>query len=250
MAHTAVEFLTIIKPMVLKDMAESKILASLTAAQALIESNKGNSGLAVKGNNLFGIKGNYEGQYVMMPTREWAEDKGYYTIEAQFRRYPSWYESIADHSALFNRVNRYTNLRGETDYKVACRNVQKDGYATSPTYSNTLIKTIETHKLYEWDREVIGEVLLSDASAIDNQPKTGNPYSEPSKNVRYGSRGNDARWVQVALNRYGYGLIVDGIFGEKSVAALKNYQYNHGLLCDGICGPATRKALAERKMSF
>lgn len=246
MAHTAVEFLAIIKPMVIKDMAKSKILASLTAAQALIESNKGNSELAVKGNNLFGIKGNYEGQYVMMPTKEWAKDRGYYTIEAQFRKYPSWQESIADHSALFNRANRYANLRGETDYKTACKNVQKDGYATSPTYSNTLIKTIETYKLYEWDREAMGEKLISDAESIDNHPKTGNPYAEPTKNVRYGSSGNEVRWVQYQLNLYGYGLLIDGAAGEQTIAALKNYQYNHRLLCDGICGPVTRKALAGR----
>lgn len=57
MAYTANSFLAAIKPYVIEDMKKSGILASLTASQALIESNKGNSGLAVKGNNLFGIKG-------------------------------------------------------------------------------------------------------------------------------------------------------------------------------------------------
>ena len=52
MSYTAEEFLAIIKPMVIKDMKSNKILASLTAAQALIESNKGNSGLTQKANNL------------------------------------------------------------------------------------------------------------------------------------------------------------------------------------------------------
>ena len=128
---------------------------SLTAAQAFIESNKGNSGLTSKANNLFGIKGTYNGHSVTMKTTEYYNGKAV-RVDAPFRKYPSWAESIADHSDLFNRLNRYKNLRGETNYKVACVNVQKDGYATSPTYSNTLISTINRYKLYEWDREVLG----------------------------------------------------------------------------------------------
>ena len=57
MGYSAEEFLAIIKPMVIADMKKNKIAASLTASQALIESNKGNSGLTQKANNLFGIKG-------------------------------------------------------------------------------------------------------------------------------------------------------------------------------------------------
>lgn len=71
-------------------------------------------------------------------------------------------------------------------------------------------------------------------------PATGNPYPEPTKNVRLNSRGNDVRWLQVELNRYGYKLIVDGIAGAKTIEALKDYQRKHNLIDDGICGPLTR----------
>ena len=71
-------------------------------------------------------------------------------------------------------------------------------------------------------------------------PATGNPYPEPTKNVRLNTRGNDARWLQVELNRYGYKLIVDGIAGTKTIEALKDYQRKHNLIDDGICGPLTR----------
>lgn len=71
-------------------------------------------------------------------------------------------------------------------------------------------------------------------------PATGNPYPEPTKNVRLNSKGNDVRWLQVELNRYGYKLIVDGIAGAKTIEALKDYQRKHNLLDDGICGPLTR----------
>ena len=74
-------------------------------------------------------------------------------VRANFRKYPSWQESISDHSGLFLRSARYANLRGETDYVKACKNVQADGYATSPTYANTLINTINKYKLYDWNPE-------------------------------------------------------------------------------------------------
>lgn len=146
------EFLNKIKPDVIQDMHESGILASLTAAQAFLESNRGNSKLAADpNNNLFGIKGSYNGSFVTMKTKEYVNGK-YIVVDAAFKKYPNWLASIKDHSAMFNRLDRYKNLRGERDYKTACRNVQKDGYATSPVYADSLIRLIETYRLYEWDQ--------------------------------------------------------------------------------------------------
>ena len=144
------EFFNKIKDDVIRDMKQSGILASLTAAQAFIESNHGNSGLTQKANNLFGIKGSYNGSYVIMKTKEYKNGK-YVVEDAAFRKYPDWKTSIADHSAMFNRMNIYKNLRGCKDYKTACHNVYKDGYATGPDYDNVLIRCIEKYKLYEWD---------------------------------------------------------------------------------------------------
>lgn len=239
MSFSSESFLATIKPMVIKDMQESGILASLTAAQAFIESNKGNSGLTQKGNNLFGMKGAYKGQSVVMATTE------YYngiktTVNAAFRKYPSWQESISDHSALFNRSARYANLRGLKDYKLACQYVRQDGYATSPTYTSTLIKTIETYRLWTWDAEAQGQAVA--------MPKTGNPYTEPVKNIRLNSKGNDVRWLQYELNQRGYKLIVDGIAGNLTIGAVMDFQKKHGLKPDGICGILTRTALREANM--
>ena len=72
-----------------------------------------------------------------------------------------------------------------------------------------------------------------------------NPYDEPTKNVKLNTRGNDARWVQVALGRKGYKLVVDGICGEKTIAALKDFQSKNNLVVDGICGEKTRAALKK-----
>lgn len=146
------EFFNIIKDDVIRDMKQTGILASLTAAQAFIESAHGTSGLTQKANNLFGMKGSYNGQYVTMKTKEYINGK-YVTVDAAFRKYPDWASSIRDHSDLFNRLDRYRNLRNCKDYKIACKNVQADGYATSPTYASTLIRTIEKYNLQEWDKE-------------------------------------------------------------------------------------------------
>ena len=160
MAYTEKTFLEVLKPYVLEDMKKTKILASLTAAQAFIESNKGNSGLTQKANNLFGIKGEYNGQSVTMQTTEYVNGKPI-KVNAKFRKYPSWLESIADHSRLFNTNKRYANLRGCTNYMEACKNVQADGYATSPTYAKTLATTIEKYQLYKWDDEVLGAGMVN-----------------------------------------------------------------------------------------
>ena len=84
----------------------------------------------------------------------------------------------------------------------------------------------------------------SKAEQVDVHPKTGNPYPEPTKNVRFNTKGNDARWVQWMLNNKGhYGLIVDGIIGQRSLDALKDFQLTHGLEPDGVCGAKTKQAL-------
>jgi len=226
----ALQFFEKIKPMVIADAKKTGILASLTAAQAMIESSKGNSGLTVKANNLFGIKGAYNGQSIKMLTTEYINGVPQ-KVYANFRKYPSWQESISDHSGLFLRLSRYANLRGCKDYKQACINVQADGYATSPTYAQTLIRTIETYKLYAWD-------------GVEVKP-TGNPYPTPTKNIKKGSRGNDVRWLQYELNKRGYHLVCDGIFGQKSDEMTRAFQADNGLVPDGIVGPLTRAKLVE-----
>lgn len=157
MAFTAEHFLSIIKPAVIKDMQKTKILASLTAAQALIESNKGNSGLTQKANNLFGIKADkrWTGPFVEMNTKE-NYNGNLVTVKAKFRAYGSWEESINDHSNFLLTNKRYSNLIGVVDYKLACVLIKQDGYATSATYTKTLTDTIEKYGLFLWDFEALG----------------------------------------------------------------------------------------------
>ena len=69
------------------------------------------------------------------------------------------------------------------------------------------------------------------------------PYAEPTGNIRWGSIGSGAKWVQWQLNRHGASLDVDGLFFSRSVAALKDFQRANGLTADGICGAMTRGKL-------
>lgn len=87
----------------------------------------------------------------------------------------------------------------------------------------------------QWEREL----FLS-----GSEPKrSGNPYAVPEKNVRKGNKGNDVRWVQYQLNTKGYGIIVDGIFGSKTDACVRDFQNQKDLIVDGIVGVLTRAAL-------
>ena len=149
------EFLSRIIPLAKADMKKTKILASLTIAQAILESGWGTSALARKSNNLFGIKGNGKNY----KTFEYINGKRVDIVDS-FKVYPDWETSVTDHSGLFLRLSRYQNLIGERDYKKACRKVYEDGYATAPNYTEALIKIIEQYKLYEHDENCIVQYVV------------------------------------------------------------------------------------------
>ncbi|WP_413476749.1 glycoside hydrolase family 73 protein [Latilactobacillus fuchuensis] len=129
------------------------VLPSVSAAQAILESGWGQSALATQGNNLFGIKGTYNGQYVTMPTQEYYNGQ-YVTINAQFRKYPSWNESLEDHGYFLASNARYHNLIGNANYQTVTSLLQQDGYATAPNYSSSLNRIIEQYGLISWDQEI------------------------------------------------------------------------------------------------
>ena len=75
--------------------------------------------------------------------------------------------------------------------------------------------------------------------------REGCPYPEPTVNIRWGSTGSGASWVQWQLRRHGAAIEVDGKFFDESDKALRAFQRSCGLGVDGICGPATRAALRK-----
>ena len=149
------------------DQKKSGILASVSLAQFILESGYGKSELAQKANNCFGMKkslsGNtwsgsvWDGKSIYTKkTKEQNKDGSYTTITADFRKYPSVEDSIADHSAyLLGAKNgskkRYAGLKGCKDYKKAAKIIKAGGYATSLTYVDKLCSIIEKWKLTQYD---------------------------------------------------------------------------------------------------
>jgi lysozyme len=150
-----VEFLKRIKAGSINSWQQYQILPSITAAQAILESGWGNSQLAQKYNNLFGIKGSNNGQAIVLPTGEEVNGTNI-TIDSQFRVYASWDESMADHGIFLNNNSRYHNLLGIQDYRQVAQLLQQDGYATASNYAQALIRIIESNNLQAWDQEVLG----------------------------------------------------------------------------------------------
>ncbi|WP_455443415.1 GBS Bsp-like repeat-containing protein [Streptococcus salivarius] len=139
------------------DGAKEGVLPSITAAQAILESGWGSSELAkAPNNNLFGIKDSedWNGEIVTVPTQEYVNGD-YITVNAAFRKYASWNDSVVDHAKFFTstewRKNNYRKVVNETDYRVAAQELKNAGYATDPSYPGKLISLIEAYKLYEWD---------------------------------------------------------------------------------------------------
>ena len=139
------------------DGAKEGVLPSITAAQAILESGWGSSELAkAPNNNLFGIKDSedWNGEIVTVPTQEYVNGD-YITINAAFRKYTSWNDSVVDHAKFFTstewRKNNYRKVVNETDYRIAAQELKNAGYATDPSYAGKLISLIEAYKLYEWD---------------------------------------------------------------------------------------------------
>lgn len=147
-------FINKLAPLAVADYKRSNVLPSLTIAQGILESGWGESELATKANNLFGIKADsrWTGKIYNTETKEYYNGSNTATtVSANFRAYDSWDGGVKDHSD-FLQADRYNKVIGAKDYKTACEEVYKAGYATDPNYTSKLIKLIEDYKLYEYDK--------------------------------------------------------------------------------------------------
>ncbi|MDD4514323.1 glucosaminidase domain-containing protein [Massilibacteroides sp.] len=122
------------------------IPASITLAQGILESGAGQSELARKSNNHFGIKCH----------NDWNGSRAYHDDDLRgecFRKYKRVEESYEDHALFLTGRSRYAHLfsLNPKDYKGWARGLQKSGYATDRAYANKLIKMIEDYELYQFD---------------------------------------------------------------------------------------------------
>jgi LysM repeat protein len=129
-----------------QEAKKHQIPASITLAQALLESGAGQSLLARKSNNHFGIK-----------CHEWKGDRFYKNAEKPnecFRKYKRVEDSYADHSLFLTERARYAPLFKfkKSDYAQWAKGLQSCGYATDRKYADKLISLIERYQLYHYDK--------------------------------------------------------------------------------------------------
>ncbi|MGJ0862240.1 glycoside hydrolase family 73 protein [Enterococcus faecium] len=132
------------------------VLPSIILGQAILESNWGNSTLASKYNNLFGIKAYGDQKKVSLETKEFVNEE-WITIQGDFKVYDSWEQSMDDHTQLFVQgvdwnPALYEKVITATNYQEAAQALQDAGYATDPGYAQKIIQVIETYQLNQYDR--------------------------------------------------------------------------------------------------
>ncbi len=213
-------FINLIKDGAIAGYKKYGVLASLTIAQAILETGWGKSTI---GNNIFGIKAtsSWKGKVQQVKTHEYVNGEKIY-IDANFRDYNSIYESLEDRFKLLSS-SRYKKVIESKDYKEAAQEIYKAGYATDPNYPNKLIQIIEENKLYIYDKEVIEMKLL-----------------------KRGDKGTEVKNLQIALNSLDLNDgQADGIFGSGTENSVKELQSIFGLSPDGIGGRNTWELLNE-----
>ncbi len=134
------------KDLAIQQMKKYHIPASITLAQGLLESAAGQSRLATKAHNHFGIKvsSDWKGGYMLFDDDAKNE---------KFRKYHKAADSYEDHSRFLQKP-RYAALfkLSPTDYRGWARTLQKCGYATNPRYAESLISLIERYNLTQYDK--------------------------------------------------------------------------------------------------
>lgn len=152
---TVEQFISQVAPAAQQEQKKYHIPASITIAQAGIESNWGRSKLANKYNNLFGIKANQDDEKVQMYTTEHVRGKDI-QVKQNFTVYNSWADSITAHTLLIVKGTadnhaRFHGVQTAKDYRQAAVELQRNGYATDPDYASKLIYAIQKFNLARYD---------------------------------------------------------------------------------------------------
>lgn len=162
------------------------ISVPIVVAQAALESNFNLSILSVEHNNLFGIKGDYNGAYVEYDTREQRPDGSWYATKARFRSYPSWEECFDDYASIIERLPWYQDaedaahspadfLKGLIAKIDSSGRVLEPGWATDQTYYEKVWSIATQYGLLDrMESEMPGEFVLlqvyDSARRLDFEP--------------------------------------------------------------------------------
>lgn len=180
------EFIPTIAPLV---QAENKkrgypLFSSVVIAQAICESGWGQSKIMMKANAIFGIKAtsNWKGKVYNANTQECYDGSTYTNITACFRAYNSLAESISDYFDLITKSERYRKACVSNSPLECITAIKNGGYATSPTYINTIMSIINSNNLTQYDNVEDVE------NSVNNYFEIGKNYTlKVDLNVRNGA---------------------------------------------------------------
>ena len=156
---TQTQYIDSFKNIAISEMIRSGVPAAITLAQGILESESGNSELAVKANNHFGIK----------CKEEWTGEKMYHDDDEKgecFRKYKTVEESYIDHSNFLKYRPYYTSLfkLDPSNYKAWAIGLRDAGYATSRSYASQLIEIIERFNLNQYSMQALQQMNPSQNS--------------------------------------------------------------------------------------
>ena len=208
----ATQFLRNIIPAAQNVARGKDIYTSVMIAQAALESGWGTSSLSKAPNhNLFGVKGSYNGQSVNMQTLEDSGGQNYYSIQADFRKYPSYQESLEDYAdKIVNGISGaplfYSGAwKSKTNSYQDATAYLTGRYATDTAYGSKLNRIIEQYGLTKYDTETAVN-MAEEIASNETTTTTGNSYTVVSGDSLYAIARKTGTPIQELLSLNGLNL--------------------------------------------
>ena len=208
----ATQFLRNIIPAAQNVARGKDIYTSVMIAQAALESGWGTSALSKAPNhNLFGVKGSYNGQSVNMQTLEDSGGQNYYSIQADFRKYPSYQESLEDYAdKIVNGISGaplfYSGAwKSKTNSYQDATAYLTGRYATDTAYGSKLNRIIEQFGLTKYDTETAVN-MAEEIASKETTTTSGNSYTVISGDNLYAISRKTGTPIQELLSLNGLNL--------------------------------------------
>ena len=208
----ATQFLRNIIPAAQNVARGKDIYTSVMIAQAALESGWGTSALSKAPNhNLFGVKGSYNGQSVNMQTLEDSGGQNYYSIQADFRKYPSYQESLEDYAdKIVNGISGaplfYSGAwKSKTNSYQDATAYLTGRYATDTAYGSKLNRIIEQFGLTKYDTETAVN-MAEEIASNETSTTSGNSYTVISGDSLYAIARKTGTSIQDLLSLNGLNL--------------------------------------------
>lgn len=145
-------FLRAVVPAAMASMQATGVPASVTVAQAILESGWGQTSIAIEANNYFGIKAKPGEDYREFLTHEVVNGVSVPETD-KFAAYKSATDSFTAHAVLLSGLPRYAPaMAAKADPEAFCQQLQQCGYSTNPQYAARLIQLIDQFDLTQYDR--------------------------------------------------------------------------------------------------